>query len=182
MLVCPNCGEENPKRFRHCGFCGAKLLPDAPLQETRRFVSIVFSDLADSTSLGEALDSESLRAVMLRYYDEMRAVLEREGGVIQKYIGDAVMAIFGLPVVREDDAFRAVAAADGMRAALVRLNDDLEDGWGVRLTTRIGVNTGEVVVADPTAGQHLVVGDAVNVAARLEQAAGPMEILIGPLT
>ena len=182
MLVCPNCGEENPKRFRLCGFCGAKLLPDAPLQETRRFVSIVFSDLADSTSLGEALDSESLRAVMLRYYDEMRAVLEREGGVIQKYIGDAVMAIFGLPVVREDDAFRAVAAADGMRAALVRLNDDLEDEWGVRLTTRIGVNTGEVVVADPTAGQHLVVGDAVNVAARLEQAAGPMEILIGPLT
>jgi predicted ATPase/class 3 adenylate cyclase len=182
MLACPNCGERNPERFRHCGFCGTKLITDAPAKEARRFVTIVFSDLAGSTSLGEKLDTESLRAVMLRYYDRMRAVVEREGGVIEKYIGDAVMAIFGLPVVREDDALRAVAAADGMRAALVHLNDELDEGWGVRLSSRIGVNTGEVVVGDPTAGQHLVVGDPVNVAARLEQAAGAMEILLGPLT
>jgi tetratricopeptide (TPR) repeat protein len=109
-------------------------------------------------------------------------VLERHGGQVEKYIGDAVMAVFGLPVVREDDAIRAVAAAEGMRTALEKLNDELEAGWGVRLVSRIGVNTGEVVAGDPTAGEHLVVGDPVNVAARLEQVAGPMEILIGPLT
>ena len=182
MRVCPNCGEENPDKFRLCGFCGAKLVPDTVHQAARKLVTVVFCDLAGSTSLGETLDSESLRAVMTRYFEEMRSVLESHGGVIEKYIGDAVMAVFGLPVVREDDAIRAVVAADGMRAALERLNDELEVGWGVRLTSRTGVNTGEVVAGDPTEGEHLVVGDAVNVAARLEQAAGAMEILIGPLT
>ncbi|HXV33385.1 MAG TPA: adenylate/guanylate cyclase domain-containing protein [Gaiellaceae bacterium] len=182
MRVCPNCGEENPERFRLCGFCGTKLVPDDAPQAARKLVTVVFCDLAGSTSMGERLDSESLRALMTRYFDEMRGVLESHGGVVEKYIGDAVMAVFGLPVVREDDAARAVAAAEGMRAALERLNDELEAGWGVRLTSRIGVNTGEVVSGDPTEGEHLVVGDAVNVAARLEQAAGGMEILIGPLT
>jgi class 3 adenylate cyclase/tetratricopeptide (TPR) repeat protein len=182
MRVCPNCGEENPDKFRLCGYCGAKLAPDTPSPAARKLVSIVFCDLAGSTSMGETLDSESLRALMTRYFEEMRSVLEGHGGVVEKYIGDAVMAVFGLPVVREDDALRAVTAAEGMRAALERLNDELEEGWGVRLTSRIGVNTGEVVSGDPTEGEHLVVGDAVNVAARLEQAAGGMEILIGPLT
>jgi class 3 adenylate cyclase len=183
MKVCPNCGEENPERFRLCGHCGAKLDPDEAPQAARKLVTIVFCDLAGSTSLGETLDSESLPALMTRYFDEMRRVLESHGGVVAKYIGDAVMAVFGLSVVREDDALRAVAAADGMREALERLNDELEEGWGVRLTSRIGVNTGEVVVSgNPTEGEHLVVGDAVNVAARLEQAAGGMGILIGPLT
>ena len=182
MRVCPNCGEENPDKFRLCGFCGAKLVPDTAPQAARKLVTVVFCDLAGSTSLGETLDSESLRVVMTRYFVEMRGVLENHGGVVEKYIGDAVMAVFGLPVVREDDALRAVAAAQGMRAALERLNDELEAGWGVRLTSRTGVNTGEVVSGDPTEGEHLVVGDAVNVAARLEQAAGGMEILIGPLT
>ena len=182
MRVCPNCGEENPEKFRLCGYCGAKLVPDEAPQAARKLVTIVFCDLAGSTSMGETLDSESLRALMTRYFEEMRGVLESHGGLVEKYIGDAVMAVFGLPVVREDDAIRAVAAADGMRAALERLNDELEDVWGVRLTSRTGVNTGEVVAGDPTEGEHLVVGDAVNVAARLEQAAGGMEILIGPLT
>jgi class 3 adenylate cyclase/tetratricopeptide (TPR) repeat protein len=182
MQVCPNCGEENPDRFRLCGYCGAKLVQDDAPQAARKLVSVVFCDLAGSTTLGETLDSESLRALMTRYFDEMRSVLESHGGVVEKYIGDAVMAVFGLPVVREDDALRAVTAAEGMRGALELLNDELEDGWGVRLTSRIGVNTGEVVSGDPTEGEHLVVGDAVNVAARLEQAAGGMEILIGPLT
>jgi class 3 adenylate cyclase/tetratricopeptide (TPR) repeat protein len=182
MKLCPSCGEENPERFRLCGYCGAKLDPDEAPQAARKLVTIVFSDLAGSTSLGETLDSESLRSLMTRYFDEMRGVVESHGGVVEKYIGDAVMAVFGLPVVREDDALRAVAAAEGMRASLERLNDELEAGWGVRLTARIGVNTGEVVSGDPTSGEHLVVGDAVNVAARLEQAAGGMEILIGPLT
>jgi class 3 adenylate cyclase/tetratricopeptide (TPR) repeat protein len=182
MQVCPNCGEENPDKFRLCGYCGAKLVPDDAPQAARKLVTVVFCDLAGSTTLGETLDSESLRALMTRYFDEMRSVLESHGGVVEKYIGDAVMAVFGLPVVREDDALRAVTAAEGMRGALERLNDELEDGWGVRLTSRIGVNTGEVVSGDPTEGEHLVVGDAVNVAARLEQTAGGMEILIGPLT
>ncbi len=182
MRVCPNCGEENPDKFRLCGFCGAKLVPDSAPQAARKLVTVVFCDLAGSTSLGETLDSESLRVVMTRYFVEMRGVLENHGGVVEKYIGDAVMAVFGLPIVREDDALRAVAAAQGMRAALERLNDELEAGWGVRLTSRTGVNTGEVVSGDPTEGEHLVVGDTVNVAARLEQAAGGMEILIGPLT
>jgi class 3 adenylate cyclase/tetratricopeptide (TPR) repeat protein len=182
MKVCPNCGEENPERFRLCGYCGAKLDPDEAPQAARRLVTIVFCDLAGSTSLGETLDSESLPALMTRYFDEMRRVLESHGGGVEKYIGDAVMAVFGMPVVREDDALRALAAADGMRGALERLNDELEESWGVRLTSRIGVNTGEVVSGNPIEGEHLVVGDAVNVAARLEQAAGGMEILIGPLT
>ena len=182
MRVCPSCGEENPERFRLCGFCGTPLVAERTGQAARKLVTIVFCDLAGSTTLGEALDSESLRVVMTRYYDEMRSVLESHGGLIEKFIGDAVMAVFGLPVVREDDAVRAVTAAAGMRTALERLNDELDAGWGVRLVSRIGVNTGEVVAGDPTSGEHVVVGDAINVAARLEQTAGPMEILIGPLT
>ena len=132
--------------------------------------------------MGEKLDSESLREVMTRYFDAMRVELERHGGVVEKYIGDAIMAVFGLPTLHEDDALRAVRAAAGMQQALGGVNDELERQWGVRLTVRTGVNTGEVVAGDPTAGQRLVVGDAVNVAARLEQAAGAQEVLLGDLT
>ena len=112
----------------------------------------------------------------------MRSVLERHGGTVEKYIGDAVMAVFGLPRVREDDALRAVRAAAGMQAALAELNGELEQRWGVRLANRTGVNTGEVVAGDLAGGQRLVTGDTVNVAARLEQAAPEMEILIGEST
>ena len=133
MKVCPNCGEENPERFRLCGYCGAKLDPDEVPQVARKLVTIVFCDLAGSTSLGETLDSESLPALMARYFEEMRRVLDSHGGVVAKYIGDAVMAVFGLPVVREDEPFAPWAAADGMREALERLNNELEEGWGVRL-------------------------------------------------
>ena len=182
MTICPQCGEENPAKFRLCGFCGAALQPALPPQEVRKTVSIVFSDLKGSTSLGESLDSESLREVMTRYFDEMRAVLEHHGGTIEKFIGDAVMAVFGLPKLHEDDALRAVRAAADMQRALARLNVELERVWGVTLTNRTGVNTGEVVAGDPTTGQRLVTGDAVNVAARLEQAAPAMEVLLGELT
>src|SRR6187549_775743 len=182
LVVCPNCGEENPAKFRLCGFCGTALAPELPPQEVRKTVTIVFSDLKGSTSLGESLDSESLREVMNRYFDEMRAVLEQHGGTIEKFIGDAVMAVFGLPRLHEDDALRAVRAAAGMKEALERVNEELERVWGVRLTNRTGVNTGEVVAGDPTTGQRLVTGDAVNVAARLEQAAPANEILLGELT
>src|SRR5205085_9329760 len=131
---------------------------------------------------GEALDSESLREVMNRYFAEMRHVLEEHGGRVEKYIGDAVMAVFGLPRLHEDDALRAVRAAHGMKRALETLNDELERVFGVRLANRTGVNTGEVVAGDPSAGQRLVVGDPVNVAARLEQAAPATEVLLGELT
>jgi class 3 adenylate cyclase/tetratricopeptide (TPR) repeat protein len=182
MPVCAQCGTENPEIAKFCLACGAALETAPPPQEFRKIVTIVFSDLKGSTSLGEALDSESLREVMTRYFDAMRAELERHGGVIEKFIGDAVMAVFGLPKLHEDDALRAVRAAAGMQRALAELNDELERFWGVRLANRTGVNTGEVVAGDPTSGQRLVTGDAVNVAARLEQAAGEREVLLGDLT
>ena len=182
MAICPSCGEENPDRFRLCGFCGTPLHAVEPAREIRKTVTIVFSDLVGSTAIGERLDSESLRAVMSRYFDVMRSELERHGGTVEKFIGDAVMAVFGLPNLHEDDAERAVRAAAGMQAALEGLNSELDARFGVTLKNRTGVNTGEVVSGDPTAGQRLVTGDAVNVAARLEQAAGTNEVLIGPLT
>ncbi len=182
MQVCPSCGEENPDRFRLCGFCGAQLVPDVPKQEVRKTVSIVFCDLKGSTSLGERLDTERLREVLSVYFEEMKGVLERHGGTVEKFVGDAVMAVFGLPRLHEDDALRAVRAAWDMKQTLVRVNDRLEAGWGVRLENRTGVYTGEVVAGDVTAGQRLVTGDAVNTAARLEQAAPGNEILIGEPT
>jgi class 3 adenylate cyclase/tetratricopeptide (TPR) repeat protein len=182
LQICPSCGEENPPRFRLCGICGAALAAAAIAPEVRKTVTIVFSDLKGSTNLGEALDSEALREVMSRYFDTMRAVLERHGGTVEKFIGDAVMAVFGLPRLHEDDALRAVRAASEMVVALQVLNEELHDRWGVELVNRTGVNTGEVVAGDPTGGQRLVTGDAVNVAARLEQAAGENEVLLGETT
>jgi class 3 adenylate cyclase/tetratricopeptide (TPR) repeat protein len=182
VQVCPNCGEENPDRFRLCGICGTKLVVDVVSEPVRKTVTIVFSDLKGSTSLAERLDTESLREVLNVYFTEMKAVLERHGGTVEKFIGDAVMAVFGLPKLHEDDGLRAVRAAADMQRALVRLNERFEAGWGVRLENRTGVNTGEVVAGDVTGGQRLVTGDAVNTAARLEQAAPTMEVLIGEST
>ena len=145
-------------------------------------MTIVFSDLQGSTKLGEALDSEAVREVMSAYFDAMTAVLRRHGATIEKFIGDAIMAVFGLPRVHEDDALRAVRAAHETQAALTELNRELERRYGIRLTNRTGVNTGEVVTGDAASQQRLVTGDTVNTAARLEQAAGPNEVLIGDLT
>jgi predicted ATPase/class 3 adenylate cyclase len=182
VLICSNCGEENPERFRLCGFCGTPLAAELPAQETRKTVTIVFSDLEGSTALGERLDSEALREVIARYFDEMRGALELHGGTIEKYIGDAIMAVFGLPTTHEDDALRAVRAAAEMKNRLAALNSELTRRWGVALRNRTGVNTGEVVAGDPTAGQRLVTGDTVNTAARLEQAAPALEVLLGEAT
>jgi class 3 adenylate cyclase/tetratricopeptide (TPR) repeat protein len=178
MLTCANCGRESPDDFAFCPTCAAPLAPPAAQHETRRTVSVVFCDVTGSTAMGERLDPESLRRVMSRYFDEMRTALERHGGTVEKFIGDAVMAVFGVPNVHEDDALRAVRAAGEMREALVALNKELERDHGVSLAARIGVNTGEVVAGDPQ-GQTLVTGDAVNVAARLEQAADPGTVLLG---
>ncbi|HET7082687.1 MAG TPA: adenylate/guanylate cyclase domain-containing protein [Candidatus Limnocylindria bacterium] len=182
MVTCPNCQEENPAKFRLCGFCGTPLVAPAPAQEERKVVTVFFSDLKGSTNLGEKLDPESLREVMTRYFDSMTEVLIRHGATIEKFIGDAIMAVFGLPKLHEDDALRAVRAANETRAALAALNENLQRTFGVELTNRTGVNTGEVVAGDPTGGQRLVTGDVVNVAARLEQAAPENEVLIGDLT
>jgi predicted ATPase/class 3 adenylate cyclase len=179
---CPSCGEENSDRARFCQNCAAPLAEPEPASEVRKVVTIVFADVTGSTALGEHLDPEALRRVMGRYFDEMAAVIERHGGTVEKFIGDAVMAVFGIPRLHEDDALRAVRSAAGMREALVTLNVDLERDHGVGLAARIGVNTGEVVAGDPSGGQRLVTGDAVNVAARLEQAAAPGEILLGDAT
>jgi predicted ATPase/class 3 adenylate cyclase len=182
VQICPNCGEENPDRFRLCGICGSKLVVHEIVQEVRKTVTVVFSDLKGSTSLGEKLDTESLREVLNVYFNEMRAVLERHGGTVEKYIGDAIMAVFGLPKLHEDDAVRAVRAAYQMKLTLEKVNEQLQKGWGVRLENRTGVNTGEVVAGDVSAGQRLVTGDTVNTAARLEQNAPSCEILIGEST
>ncbi len=182
MQLCPNCGEDNPERFRVCGFCGTQLTPEGLEQDVRKTVSVVFCDIKDSTELGEKLDSESLREVLNVYFTALRAPLERHGGVVEKYIGDAIMAVFGLPRQHEDDALRAVRAAAEMGEALDRVNVQLEAIWGIRLENRIGVNTGEVVAGDLAAGQRLVTGDTVNTAARLEQAAPAGGVLIGGST
>src|SRR5207244_11554473 len=116
MATCPSCGEENPDRFRLCGFCGTPLAPAAPPQEVRKTVTIVFSDLKGSTNLGEALDSESLREVMNRYSTEMRQVLEDHGGRAEKSIGDACMAVSRLPRMHQDDTLRAGPRLRGTQA------------------------------------------------------------------
>src|SRR6266567_3507370 len=135
----------------------------------RKVVTVLFCDVVGSTSLGESLDPEALQGLLARYFERMKGIVESHGGTVEKFIGDAVMAVFGVPQVHEDDALRAVRAAVEMRDALPEL--------GVQ--ARIGVNTGEVVTGTE---ERLATGDAVNVAARLEQAAAPGEILIGEET
>jgi len=142
----------------------------------------MFADVSGFTALGERLDPESLQQVMARYFAEMRQVVARHGGTVEKLIGDAVMAVFGVPVLHEDDARRAAHAALEMRNVLEDLNEALAVQWDVRLQTHTGLNTGEVVVSDSEDGGSLTYGDTVNVARRLEAAAAPGEILVGAVT
>jgi len=168
VRVCARCGQENPEGARFCNACAAPLHAEAPAG-IRKTVTVLFCDLVGSTSLGDRADPELLRELMGRYHAELRTILERHGGTVEKFVGDAAMAVFGVPQAHEDDALRAVRAAAEMRDAVGRLG----------LEARIGVNTGEVVAGQ---GETLVTGDAVNVAARLEQAASADEILIGEAT
>jgi len=181
MSTCPQCGRENPDGFKFCGSCGAPLVA-AEQREVRKTVTVVFCDVTGSTALGEQLDPESLRRVMGRYFDEMRMVVVAHEGTVEKFIGDAVMAVFGIPVLHEDDALRAVRAAEEMREKLGELNEELERDWGVRIQVRTGVNTGEVVAGDASSGQRFATGDTVNVAKRFEEAAPAGEILLGDST
>jgi class 3 adenylate cyclase len=162
--------------------CAWPLQKAEPAREARKVVTVVFADVTGSTGLGERLDPESLRSIMGRWFEAMREVLERHGGTVEKFIGDAVVAVFGVPTLHEDDALRAVRAAVEMRIALTSLNEQLERERGLEIQMRVGVNTGQVVVGDARAGGSRATGDAVNVAARLQQAAEPGEILVGDST
>src|SRR5215471_8111957 len=140
MVKCPQCGEEVPDRFRLCGYCGAQLpaaVVPLPVREVRKTVTIVFCDLKDSTALAERIDSEALYEVKDRYFRAMAAEIERHGGRVEKYIGDAIMAVFGLPRAHEDDAMRAVRAVAGMQDGLARVNEALRPEYGVTLANRI---------------------------------------------
>jgi predicted ATPase/class 3 adenylate cyclase len=214
-ISCPSCGEENPGKFRLCGFCGTPLASGAagapapfggaapapfggapagpaapvtppailPSAEVRKPATFIFVDLKGSTALTERIDQEAMSEIKRTYFTAMATQIERHGGTIEKYIGDAIMAVFGIPKAHEDDALRAVRAAHGMQQELSRLNAEFLPFYGVELANRTGVNTGEVVAnTDPSANQQLATGDTVNVAARLEQAAPANEILIGETT
>jgi class 3 adenylate cyclase len=179
VLRCPGCGEQSPDRFRVCGYCGS-VLAARPLPEgVRKTVTVVICNLRGSTELAGRLDSEALREVLTLYFSAMKPILERHGGTIEKYIGDVTIAVFGLPRMHEDDALRAVRAAAEMREALAELNVALRTGFGVVLENRTGVSSGEVVTGEGGGSRRLVTGDAVNLAARLEQAAAAGEVLIG---
>jgi len=182
VAVCPQCGERNSARSRFCGACAAPLSAP-PAREVRKIVSALFCDLVGSTEMGERLDPESFRQVQARYYAEMRRAIERHGGQVAKFIGDAIVGTFGVPRLEENDAERAVTAALEMRERIGELNSELERDWGTRLRIRIGVNTGEAVVEGTgSVGGVGVLDDVMNVAARLEAAAGPGEILLGHQT
>jgi class 3 adenylate cyclase len=184
MATCATCGEENPERARFCPACGASLKTDGGFgHDERKVVTVLFADVTSSTALGERLDPEELKDVMAAWFGAMRAEIEAEGGTVEKFIGDAVMAAFGVPAAHEDDPERALRAALRMRRRLEDLNTGLHAAHGVELRVRIGVNTGEVMaVTDPLPGEAMVTGDAVNSAARLEQTAEPGEILVSERT
>ena len=172
MPACPSCGKDLPGSFPFCPFCAAPL-EDAPASaaEERKVVSVLFCDLVGFTAASEGVDPEDVRARIRPYHERLRTELERYGGTVEKFIGDAVMAVFGAPVAHEDDAERAVRAGLRILEAIGELNDD---DPGLSLQVRVGINTGEAVVAlgaRPSHGEAIVTGDVVNTAARLQGAA-----------
>lgn len=179
MKACPRCGEWSPERFRYCPSCGTSLGAAARAADRRRVVTVLFADVVGSTELGERVDDETLRWAMSRWFELMRQVVEQHGGHVEREVGDSVMAVFGIPVAHEDDALRAVRAAARLRARIAELSAELHAARGVEVTVRMGLNTGEAVTGAAGAGSTFTTGDAVNVAARLEQAAAPGEVLLG---
>jgi class 3 adenylate cyclase len=184
MVACHACGAENAETAKFCSECGASLVPAAlaARREERKVVSVVFTDLVGSTARAEESDPEDVRALLRAYHERARDELERFGGTVEKFIGDAVVAVFGAPVSHEDDAERAVRAALAVRDAVARLN---EEQPGRDLHVRIAVNTGEALVsldASPGEGEGMVAGDVMNTAARLQSAAPVDGILVGEQT
>ena len=177
MSVCPNCGHENEPAAKFCSECGTALTEATRVARAeRKIVTVLFADLVGFTGRAERLDPEDVQAVLAPYHERLRYELERWGGTVEKFIGDAVMALFGAPVTREDDPERAVRAALAIRDWIA------EEG---ELQVRIAVNTGEALVnlaARPEAGEGMAAGDVVNTAARLQSAAPVNGILVGETT
>jgi class 3 adenylate cyclase/tetratricopeptide (TPR) repeat protein len=178
MVACTACGERNPEHARFCLACGSPL-PAHPSSGARRVVTVLFCDLVGSTEMMTALDPESVRSILDRYFEMLTTIVDAHGGRVEKFIGDAVLAVFGLPRVHEDDPLRAARAAVAIRESIGELSKELERDGGVTLQTRIGVHTGEVVTGDPEAEAISITGGPVNLAARLEQVAAPGEIVLG---
>ncbi|MFL6030248.1 MAG: AAA family ATPase [Gaiellaceae bacterium] len=178
-VKCSSCGEANAAGARFCSSCGAPLGEAVAPQEERKLVSVLFVDLVGSTARADKADPEDVRDVLQLYHREAKACIEQYGGVLEKFIGDAVMAVFGVPVLHEDDALRAVRAAAELREELGPLNEELARKYGTELALRVGINTGEVVTGTE---ERLATGDAVNVASRLETNAEAGQILLGEPT
>lgn len=182
MLICNNCHHPNSADSRFCGRCGATLGTITEGREERKVITVLFADLVGFTSRAERMDVEDVRAMLVPYYTLVREQLEYRGGTIEKFIGDAVMAVFGAPAAHEDDPERAVRAALAIREALAASNEQHPE---LGLHVRVAVNTGEALVsldADPAAGESIVSGDVVNTAARLQTAAPIDSVVVGTVT
>src|ERR1051326_6800969 len=184
MAVCATCGRQVAGDFAFCPFCGAALAEPAsvPAVQERKVVSVLFCDLVGFTAASEQADPEDVQARLMPYHEQARDVLERHGGTGEKFVGDAVMAVFGAPVAHEDDAERAVRAALRVIEAIPELNSEHP---GLELAVRVAVNTGEAIVAlsaRPEAGEGIVTGDVVNTASRLQQSAPVGGVVVGEIT
>ena len=187
-VACPTCGTANSPTVKFCGECGTALTASGPAQLTppgaaptaeRRLVSVLFADLVGFTTLSESRDPEEVRELLSRYFDTCRRLIELYGGIVEKFIGDAVMAVWGTPTATEDDAERAVRAALDLIAAVSALGDEV---GAPELAARAGVLTGEAAVTLGAQGQGMVAGDLVNTAARIQSAADPGTVFVGEAT
>ena len=182
MTTCARCGSDNRADARFCNECGAPLAAAAAKREERKVVSVVFADLVGSTARAESLDPEDVQAILSPYHARLRHELERYGGTVEKFIGDAIVGVFGAPIAHEDDPERAVRAALAIQEAIAELN---EEDPALALEVRVGVNTGEaLVVLDARAelGEAMISGDVINTCARLQSAAPSGGVLVGEQT
>ena len=183
MRTCLRCGEENPERARFCLNCGEPLAEAEQRRRERKYATALFADLVGSTSLAEREDAEVVQSVVGRAFDRLAEEIGRYEGLLEKFMGDAVLAVFGVPRAHEDDAERAVRAAMEMQAVLSELNRGFAAEGKPQLAMRIGVEAGEVLVdVDRASGprDRMLTGDAVNTAARLQTAAEPSRVVVGP--
>ena len=181
-MICAACGQENPDGFRMCGMCGTPLVARVVGQrEERKVVTALFCDLVGFTAVSESADPEDVNTMLASYSAMARAQIESHGGVVQKFIGDAVVGVFGVPAAHEDDPERAVRA--GLR--IVEAAEDFEAVGGEPLRLRVGINTGEALVrleVSPGSGEGFLTGDAINTASRLQGVAPEMGVAVGVAT
>ena len=179
LTICQNCSQDNPAHARFCLACGGGLALDiAGPREERRIVTVIFVDLVEFTARAELLDPEDVRGILAPYHERVRGEIESFGGIVEKFIGDAVVGVFGVPAAHEDDPERAVRA--GLR--IVEAAEELEAIGGAPLRLRVGVNTGETLVrlgADAGVGERVLAGDAINTASRLQSVAPEMGVAVG---